>query len=486
MKIGQTSIIVFVSKVVGSAIGFFATVYFARELGAEVLGIYALVLTIVSWMILLSELGIGKAVTKRISEGKEQGAYLAASLVWIIALIVLFAGCIIVLRPVFERYIDGFSQYISLSVVWVIIGLLAVNIFFKITYRILKGQRLVHIVGILNTVQVGGQSLIQLALVIGGAGLGGLFMGWTIGGLIVALIGLYWVRVRPRVPSKQHFRSLYDYAKYSWLGSLKSRTFNDVDILLLGVFVQSSLVGVYSVAWSIAKFLELFGGAISQTMFPEISYMATQKKDQAVSGLINDSLAYTGLIAIPGLVGGGILAERLLRIYGPEFRQGASVLILLVLATLLYSYLEQLLNALNGINRPDLSFRINVVFISLNAGLNVLLIPEYGIDGAAVASVVSVGFSLVLAYRSLARLVTFKTPIGEITYQILAALMMGILIVVGLGIVSATSLGQHNFALVILLVISGAGIYLLTLLGLSKRFRQTILRNLPNISRSSA
>jgi len=479
MRFGQTSVIIFVSKVFASVIGFCTTIYFARELGAEVLGIYALVLTLVGWLLLISELGIGQATTKRLSEGDEQGAYLAASVVWITGLTVLFSVGIVVFQPVFEGYVGEYSQYTSFPIAAVIVGLLVTMLLFKFCYRVLKGERLVYIVGLLNTLQVGGQSLIQLALVLAGAGLLGLFVGYAVGGVLVGIVGLYFITTRPTLPSKRHFKSLYDYAKFSWLGSLKSRTFNDVDILLLGVFVQSSLVGVYSVAWSIAKFLELFGGAISETMFPEISHTSAAETDNSVSGLIEDSLAYTGLIAIPGLVGGGVLADRLLRIYGPEFVKGAAVLALLILATLLHTYLKQLLNGLNGIDRPDLSFRINAVFIVLNASLNVLLIPQFGIEGAAAASVASVGVSLLLAYRVLKRLVPFRTPRAEISRQVVAALLMGGLILGGLELITAAGLLNHNFALVLLLVMGGAGVYFVTLLGISRRFRETVERNLP-------
>jgi len=479
MKIGQTSIVFFVSKLGGSALGFIATIYFARELGAEVLGIYALVLTVVRWLILASEVGIGQATTKRISEGQEQGQFLTATIIWVTVLAVVFSLGVVLLRGSVESYIGEFDQYISISVVWFIVIILFTTLFFKIIYRFLKGQRMVHIVGLLNPVQIGSQSLLQIALVLAGYGLRGMLVGYAIGGILVGVIGLYWINIRPALPGGRHFRSLFDYAKFSWLGSLKSRTFNEVDILLLGFFVQPSLVGVYSVAWSIARFLELFGGAISQTMFPEISYTSSQETKEATRGLIEDALAFSGLVAIPGLIGGSVLAERLLRIYGQEFVQGATVFALLILAILLYSYLQQLLNGLNGIDRPDLSFRINAVFILLNAGLNAALIPWFGIEGAAMASVASVTVTLGLAYRVLRQLIKFRTPRREIANQALAAIVMGALILGSLDLIERTGVLQHNFGMVVLLVAAGAGIYFGTLLGISRRFRETVDRNLP-------
>ncbi|SEH15900.1 Membrane protein involved in the export of O-antigen and teichoic acid [Natronorubrum sediminis] len=479
MNIGQTSLIVFLSKLLGSALGFVATLYFARELGAEVLGVYTLVLTVVSWLILAGEFGVGQATTKRISEGREQGAYLSAALVWITGFAVCLSLAVIVAQPILESYIAEFDHYVALSVVWFVVALLFIKLFYRTIDKTLKGERKVHIEGVLEPVKIGGQSLIQIVLVIAGYGLLGMLVGYALGGIIVGIVGLYWVSTQPSMPSKRHFVSLFDYAKFSWLGSLKSRTFNEVDILLLGVFAQSALVGVYSVAWSIAKFLDIFGGAVSSTMFPEISHTSAQNAREAVSGLVEDSLAFTGLIAIPGIVGGTLLADRLLELYGPEFVDGATVLALLIVATTLYSYQKQLMNGLNGIDRPDLAFRINAVFIVLNAGLNVVLIPRFGLEGAAIASIASVAVATILAYVTLSRLVDFRTPFGEIGRQITAALVMGVVVYGALETVETTAIVEHNAFIVVSLVGFGAGVYFLTLLALSARFRSTVERNIP-------
>jgi O-antigen/teichoic acid export membrane protein len=65
---------------VASLLGFGATLYFARELGAEPLGIYSLVLGVVSWLTILGTLGVPAAVSKRVSEGDEQEAHVTGGL----------------------------------------------------------------------------------------------------------------------------------------------------------------------------------------------------------------------------------------------------------------------------------------------------------------------------------------------------------------------------------------------------------------------
>ncbi|TKR25244.1 oligosaccharide flippase family protein [Natronomonas salsuginis] len=478
MNIGQTSIIVYLSLLFASALGFLSTLYFARKLGPEIIGIFSLLMAVITWLS-LANVGLGEAMKKRISEGNDQGEFLSATILCIIPIAVIVAILAVAFQPTLQNYVDGFDKYVNISIVWFVMGVFLIRTFFQSVFRTLTSQRMVHIRGLLDPVSIGGKSLFQIILVAGGYGLLGMLVGWMLGGLLVGVIGLYWVRIRPARPSKRHFKSLFEYAKFSWLTGLKSRAFNQVDILLLGAFVSSSLVGVYAVAWSIAKFLELFGNSIGQTMFPEISHTSAQDSTEAAAGLLEDSLAFNGLIAIPGLIGGLVLAERLMRLYGPDFTRGGAVLALLILATLVYSYQNQLLNTLNAIDRPDIAFRINVVFIALNAVLNVVLISQYGIEGAAAATVISAAVGLGLSYYALDSLIDFETPVREPTRQIAAALLMGGVIWVALESIETTGLITHNAIIVVSLVTSGAGVYFLTLLGISPQFRATVNRNLP-------
>jgi O-antigen/teichoic acid export membrane protein len=480
MKIGQTSLVVFVSKFLGSALGFLSTLYFARVLGAEVLGIYALVMTVVSWLVLFGRLGIGKAMQKRISEGEQQGKYLAATLIWLVSIWVVLSLGLLAGRGYVDGYISEFDEYVALSAAWFVVGIVFVKLFKKtIVFSTLVAERKVHIRGLLEPVSIGARALIQVGLVVLGYGLLGMLVGFIVSSLLVALVGLYWVETRPARPSVRHFRSLFDYAKFSWLGGLQTRAFNNVDIFLLGVFVPTSLVGVYSVSWSIAQFLTLFGQAINATLFPEISYKSSQETKQAVAGMLEDALTFTGLIAIPGLVGGTVLSERLLRLYGDEFTTGTTVLGLLILSTLVYSYQNQLLNVLNGFDRPDLAFRINGVFIGTNVVLNVILIREFGVEGAASATALSTCVGLVLSYYSVSQLIDFRVPFREPALQIGSALFMGCVVWAVLEYFETARPIKNNAVVVVGLVVLGAAVYSVTLFALSSRFRSTVERNLP-------
>jgi O-antigen/teichoic acid export membrane protein len=96
MRIGQTSLVFFVSKVVGSVVGFVVTIYFARYLGASVLGTYSLVPAVVAWASILGTGGITGAVSKQLSEGSQRGEYFRAGLVSLVVTFVVVASFVFV------------------------------------------------------------------------------------------------------------------------------------------------------------------------------------------------------------------------------------------------------------------------------------------------------------------------------------------------------------------------------------------------------
>jgi O-antigen/teichoic acid export membrane protein len=475
MRLGQITSIHFVSNLLASVLGFVATIYFARVLGPEPLGVYNLTLSLVAWLAIVGTMGFSGAISKRISEGDEPGAYAVAGV-----LIVAVFFCLVAIVLVATRH--HVNAYIGFPVTRFLILILLVVLIFSVVNDILTGVGLVHVYGILISVKVGTRSLVQAIFVVAGFSITGLFVGHIAGIALVGLIGSYialhnvLTLVRPKI---RHFVDLIDFAKYSWLGEIRGNMFNYMDVIILGFFVSQTLIGIYSVAWNIAHFLVIFSGSITNTLFPEMSRLSNEENPAAVSDLVEKSLTYGGLFLIPGLFGGMLLGEQILRLYGPEFPQGATILAVLIIAQMVQGYQSQLMNTLNGIDRPELAFRVNGIFVIANLLLNVLLIYLYGWVGAALATAISAGISYVVSYIYVNSIVDFSFPGMEILYQIVASIVMACVVYGGLWVKNTFALLQNNIVLVLSLVILGAGVYFVSLLTLSVDFRETVARNLP-------
>jgi O-antigen/teichoic acid export membrane protein len=472
MRIGQTSFVTFVSKFVASGAGFVGTIVFARLLGADVLGRYYLLLSMVAWLALAGTLGFESAITKRLSEGEDRGAYKVAGGVCIAAL----TGTIVVALVLGEGIVQ---QLFDVQRIDFLILLLVVGVTGYYVDAMLQGIHLVHVYSGLRPVRQIVRTVVQVGGILLSFGLVALVYGYAAGAVVIILISLYVVGGPYRIPTLEHFRSLYEYARFAWLGRIEGKTFNQADILILGVFVSDSFVGVYGITWNLANFLIIFSNAISSALFPELSKLSEQESFQQVSSLVEDSFAYAGLFTIPGLVGGALLSERLLRIYGSEFVDGSEVLWLLIVAVLVYGYQRQIVNALSGIDRPDESFTVNSVLVVSNLALNVVLIQMYGIVGAAVASAGSVVLSCTVGFVVLDRHVDVVVPVYRIGAQVVAALGMGLVVVGAETAAEPIFPIVNNTTTTALLVVLGAGVYFALLWGLSADFRGIVRRNTP-------
>ena len=479
MRIGQTSAVNFVSRTLTSAIGFFATLYLARVVGSEVLGIYFLLQSAVAWITILIDAGLSKAIAKRMSEGREPGMYFNLGLLLVGAGTVVLVFVLLAL----SRPITNYIQHPLAT--FLLIVLVVSSLTSTIVQSGLVGSHNVHVSGILDSVQ----SILRVGLQVGavtlGLGLAGLVYGWVVAALLIAIAGVVYLMndlqafPTTRVDNVQRkLASLYAFSKYAWLGSIKAKTNNHADILILGLFVPNNLIGVYSICWNIASFLTIFGSSINATLFPEISRLDQQDDDEEIADLLGKSIQYTGLLVIPGLFGGFLLAPEILRIYGSDFTVGTEVLLLLIVSVWLYDYQKQLTNVLAGMDRPDLDFRVNGVFVGLNIVLNLFLIPLIGWVGAAVATVLSSLLSMIYAYYVVDQIVRVNLPYQEIGKQFLASILMSAVVLILKHVEVRYSVLDSNFATVMSLVFVGAITYIIFLVFVSEDTRHTVVRNL--------
>lgn len=475
MRLGQTSAITFSAKLGSSVISFLTIIYFSNTLGAEPLGTFFLSMAAVGWLTIPTSTSVNRALTKRMSEdGADVPLILGAALILETGLILAVTVPILLLN-------DWVSFYISLPDVAVVLLLMLVarssNSF---VHSAFEGQQKVHISGLLQPLTLLSERTFQvIAVLIFGLGTVGLLGGYVVGTLLVSLAASFYLSLSPLVPERYHFERILSYAKYNWVGAVESKTLSTMDTIVLGIFVTNDFIGIYNVSWNVASLLAIFGYSISEVLFPEISNLSS--KGSEVSNLVTESLAYTGLFLIPGLFGSALIGDRVLEFYGPEFVDGAVVLVFLVGAQLVYSFHHQLLNAINAIDQPAIAFRVNGVFIISNITLNVILVWQFGWAGAAIATLLSAILVLALSYRTAQQLIGFGHPVHEIGKQILAAAGMTVVIyALELQFGNEVIFFRRSADTVVLAAI-GAGIYFGILVLISSSIRTKLKNNLPDL-----
>jgi len=458
MRRDRTAVLYFLAQVVRSVVGFGTTLIAARYFGAGGLGIYSQVLALLFWLKLPSN-SLTTAISKRMSESTDRTGHFTAGLVAALGYGLAIAAVILMFR-------DLVNGYLNANAAVLLVALILGNITFDIVKSGFVGRKRVAVSGWFNTAEQILRLVAQVAFVLGGTMVIGLVYGHVVSLAVFAVIGVVLLRDSLRIPTAGDFDDLRRFAQYSWLGNLKGLALSWMDILVLGLFVGNEFVGIYQASWTLASFLALTSKSIGTTLFPEMSALGARESYDQARSLLGDAVMFAGVFLIPGLFGALVVGDRVLEIYEQEFAMGATILVLLIGARTVHAFGNQLMTALNGLDYPEIAFRINAVFFATNLVLNVALVYYFGWYGAAVATLTSTCVYLAGAWYAIQRIVGgIDIPFREIGIEIFASLVM-----VG-GLVVVLPLVPRNVFTTVAVVLVGAGIYGIVLLGLSTRIR---------------
>lgn len=160
-----------------------------------------------------------------------------------------------------------------------------------------------------------------------------------------------------------------------------------IDIIFLENMVSPSELGIYSVGVTLAQLIWQVPSAIGMVLF---SRSANSKTDREASERSARLLRMSWIPIIVGSIifwmGASFFVSLL---YGQEFAEAGQV-IRILLPGIILMVLFKILNAdLAGRGNPLFALKIYLIALAINIVLNFILIPQYSIYGAAIASSIS-------------------------------------------------------------------------------------------------
>lgn len=226
--------------------------------------------------------------------------------------------------------------------------------------------------------------LIQVIAILAGYGVAGL-AGSVVAGLIAgAAVLLPLFRFNPARFSSSTVRDLVQFSFWALLGSGGMIIYGNLDTILLGYFTTTAEVGLYRIALQLAS-ISLFAALALNTIFyPKFAAWKDDHRKAWIPPSLARAISYSLLLAIPVCIGGALLADRLLFfLYGSPYESAGSTLILLLAAQVAYIFVFLWSMTLSALGFPRRSAITALLATSVNIPLNLLLIPAFGITGAA-------------------------------------------------------------------------------------------------------
>lgn len=159
---------------------------------------------------------------------------------------------------------------------------------------------------------------------------------------------------------------------------------------MLGVLTTQEQTGLYRVAVQVIDGLGIVLFAISAAIAPQLARLHAQTDWPSIQRILVYSHRAAVLVILPAaLVIAGFGRELLTLVFGEEFSAAAGALEILALGKVAYASVGFAGLALSMLGHAGAAAIITLATVMINITLNLYLIPHYGIEGAAVATVVS-------------------------------------------------------------------------------------------------
>jgi O-antigen/teichoic acid export membrane protein len=235
-----------------------------------------------------------------------------------------------------------------------------------------------------------------------GVGLVGTVVAWSLAALLTFLLslrvlkGIHPAMTERSIPSLPQRWTLLRFSWPLWLAGLSGFALLWTDTLLLGYFREADEVGIYRAAAQTALLLILPLTALNAIFSPKIAALYYGGEREKLARLFKATAYWSFSLTLPGFLLLLLAGREVLRLFGEEFVLGLGPLGVLAAAQLVNASTGSVGFALIMTGRSLPYLLGDLVLVGLNLLLNLLLIPRWGLLGAAVATGISLaGVNLV-------------------------------------------------------------------------------------------
>jgi len=404
---------VFFTQATAATIGIVNGFVLARVLGPSAKGDFYLLTLVPETLMVLLQLGLPQAFGFFAARGQTLGIN-AKTVTLALALALPTLAVTIALLPVLQE-----SIFDDLASAEIILPLLALPLILNgsFTLNVIIGRRQVTWY---SAVSIGGSlvGLVLYVVLVGvlGLGLRGALVAYLLLALVQAtarLVASVAAERRNRDPGRLTYRQLFRYGLPFYPGSLTQYYSYRADIYLIAWLLvdASAALGFYSMAVSMAELVFFVPNAVSTTFFPHVAESTREEADRMVPTVARVTILASAAAALALVPAAVILISVLL----PAFRPSLPALFVLLPGVVALSNTKVLRGYVSGLGRTGLTSIVAIAAFALNIVVNLILIPRYGIIGAAFASLISysassIAYSVIAARLSKARLRDFWLP----------------------------------------------------------------------------
>jgi O-antigen/teichoic acid export membrane protein len=257
---------------------------------------------------------------------------------------------------------------------------------------------------------------------------------------------------------REQWRELLGVAGWLSLAEAANPAVYAADRAVLGVFDGAAQVGLLEGPVRAANVVRALNAAVITTVLPAASRFVAEGDRPRLRELVVRGLRYSLALMVPVAVTGMVLAAPVLEAWlGPEFREGAAAMAILLALWLPYGASGVLIAVLVAAGEARLVARYAWTVAGTSVLLALALIPPFGLEGAALAA--ALPFSAVVPFLLRRAVAAADVGVGEVLRESAApAYALGVALAAALGIARAL-LDLEGVVPVVAAGLVGAAVY---------------------------
>ena len=410
----------FVLRLGGLAVGYLITLLIANLFGAKGLGDYVLAITVLRLFTLLAKLGLDTTSIRFIASFASQDKWTSIfkfrkQVISIISISSLAASLLMYFLAIpIADLINAEYEYIQLNSFFVL-----PMTFFMLHYQSLRGLKRIAEFSFFYRMAQALFSLISIVILYQFFKTSDVpVYAYLISVLIVSLLSFisfrYWLnkRSKGKESAEQEIMSYSTLFKISiplmfaqsvqfimaWTDKLMLGAI-DTPNVVNGITTNIEEVGVYYTAFKLSMFAAVALMAINSIASPKFAELYGKKDFDGLKKVAHQSSKMIFLATLPLVLLFFAFPEFFLGLFGEEFKVGVKAFVFLSFGKLISSFSGSVGNLLQMTGKQVIFMSVLFVGAIVNVLLNFFLIPKFGINGAALASMISLSlWNLIMVY----------------------------------------------------------------------------------------
>ena len=436
--IARKSALIVVTQFANGILGFVALKFISKFMQPWEYGVVGFAYGFVAIFSIFGNLGFNAAHIKRISEGKDMGNCIATYAIIKTFLTALLALAVILSIAIW-RYImhRGFESPVNEKAIYIMLSYFALATLSSVMISTFNARKEIAKARIPYSTFILVRVLATIFVAYNGLGPLALAYAYLIGEIFRFALAFIFFRGYPvGKPSLEYFKSYVAFARPMAIASASWLIMTNIDKVFIQLFWSATQVGEYFAVFNLSRFVILFASSLGILLLPTVSEHHARNDMPAIKKVIEQSERYLSMIVFPVVITMIFLAKPIIHmLLSDKYMPALPVLQILPLFVLFDALSRPYQSQLQGMNMPQYSRNMIFMMMSINALLNLLLIPKdiksigvklfgMGIKGAAVATVAAYLMGLIYI-RIASWRVTGIMGSKRLLYHLFAAIVMG-------------------------------------------------------------